>query len=164
ARCGGGRAGAPPPRRGWCTGGSRGRGAVRAPPSPPRPHFSAAAAEARRRTLVEGPRRKAREKHGGGRRRVHPDLEVLQADGPAEEVLALHEALEKFAVADPLRAKLVELRFFGGLTLPQAPPRLGISPSTAHRRWRYARAWLYSTLAGADSADETANETPDEKS
>ena len=129
-----------------------------------RRHFFAAAAEAMRRILVESARRKAREKHGGGRRRVHPDLEVLHAGGPAEEVLALHEALEKFAVADPLRAKLVELRFFGGLTLAEAAECLDMSLSTADRGWRYARAWLYSTMAGADSADETANETPDEKS
>src|SRR5262249_10956502 len=115
-----------------------------------RRHFYAAAAEAMRRILVESARSKSREKRGGGRRRVHPDLEVLQTDAPAEEILALHEALEKFAVADPLRAKLVELRFFGGLTLAEAAECLDISLSTADRGWRYARAWLYSTMAGAD--------------
>jgi len=113
-------------------------------------HFFAAAAEAMRRILVENARRKGRAKHGGGRRREHPDLDALQADGPAEELLALHEALEQFAARDPLKAKLVELRFFGGLTLEQAAECLNISLSTADRGWRYARAWLYAAMAGDD--------------
>jgi RNA polymerase sigma factor (TIGR02999 family) len=110
-------------------------------------HFFAAASEAMRRILVENARRKGREKHGGGRRREHADLDALQAGGPAEELLALHEALEQFAAHDPLKAKLVELRFFGGLTLEQAAECLGISLSAADRGWRYARAWLYTAIA-----------------
>ena len=102
-------------------------------------HFFAAAAEAMRRILIENARRKGRDKHGGGRRRQHPDLDALPADGPAEELLALHEALEQFAARDPLKAKLVELRFFAGLTLEQAAKCLDISLSTADRGWRYAR-------------------------
>ena len=62
---------------------------------------------------------------------------------------ALHEALEQFAAHDPLKAKLVELRFFGGLTLPEAAECLGVSLSTADRAWRYARAWLYAAMAGS---------------
>jgi RNA polymerase sigma factor (TIGR02999 family) len=116
-----------------------------------RRHFFAAAAEAMRRILVENARRKGRDKHGGGRRREHPDLDALQADGPAEELLALHEALEQFAAHDPRKARLVELRFFAGLTLEQAAECLDISLSTADRAWRYARAWLYTAMAGEDS-------------
>jgi DNA-directed RNA polymerase specialized sigma24 family protein len=71
-----------------------------------------------------------------------------EAGGPGEEPLALHKALEQFAAHDPLRAKLVELRFFGGLTLAEAAECLGISPSTADRGWRYARAWLYAAMSG----------------
>ncbi len=116
-----------------------------------RRHFFAAAAEAMRRILVENARRKGRARHGGGRRRDHADLDTLPAGAPAEELLALHEALEQFAVHDPLKAKLVELRFFAGLTLEQAAACLDISLSTADRGWRYARAWLYSAMAGEDS-------------
>ena len=115
-----------------------------------RRHFFAAAAEAMRRILVENARRKGREKHGGGRRREHADLDALSASGPPHELLALHEALERFALHDPLKAKLVELRFFAGLTLEQAAACLNVSPSTADRAWRYARAWLYAAMAGDD--------------
>ena len=116
-----------------------------------RRHFFAAAAEAMRHILVDAARRKAREKRGGGRRREYPDLDSLHGGGPAEELLALHEALGRFAAAHPLEARLVELRFFAGLTLAQAAGCLGISPSTADRAWRYARAWLYTAMAGDDS-------------
>ena len=116
-----------------------------------RRHFFAAAAEAMRRILIENARRKGRGKHGGGRRREYPDLDALQAGGPAQELLALHEALERFAARDPLKAKLVELRFFAGLTLEQAAECLDISLSTADRGWRYARAWLYTAMSDDDS-------------
>jgi RNA polymerase sigma factor (TIGR02999 family) len=116
-----------------------------------RGHFFAAAAEAMRRILVENARRKGRVKHGGGRRRAHPDLETLVAGEADEQLLALHEALEQFAACEPLKAKLVELRFFAGLTLAQAAECLNISLSTADRGWRYARAWLYTAMSGDDS-------------
>jgi RNA polymerase sigma factor (TIGR02999 family) len=116
-----------------------------------RRHFFAAAAEAMRRILVENARRKGRLKHGGGRQRVHGDFDTFQAGAPADELLALHGALEQFAAHDPLKAKLVELRFFAGLTLEQAAQCLDISLSTADRAWRYARAWLYAAMAGDDS-------------
>jgi RNA polymerase sigma factor (TIGR02999 family) len=115
-----------------------------------RRHFFAAAAEAMRRILVENARRKRREKHGGGRRREYADLDAIGAGGNNHDVLALHGALEQFAVRDPLKAKLVELRYFGGLTLEQAAACLDISLSTADRAWRYARAWLYAAMAGRD--------------
>jgi RNA polymerase sigma factor (TIGR02999 family) len=115
-----------------------------------RRHFFAAAAEAMRRILVETARRKGREKHGGGRRREHADLDALNAGAPAEEILTLHDALEQLTLHDPVKAKLVELRFFGGLTLAQAAECLDISLSTADRGWRYARAWLYNAMAGEE--------------
>ena len=107
-----------------------------------------------RRILVENARRKGRHKHGGGRRRQAADPEALVAPGSDEELLALHEALERFAAHDPLKAKLVELRFFGGLTLDQAAACLDVSGSTADRAWRYARAWLYHAMAGADAQEK----------
>jgi RNA polymerase sigma factor (TIGR02999 family) len=117
-----------------------------------RGHFFAAAAEAMRRILVERARRKGRIRHGGGRLREQADLDNLDLDldagGTPEELLALHEALEQFARHDPQKARLVELRFFAGLSLPQAAEYLGISPSTADRAWRYSRAWLYAAMAG----------------
>jgi RNA polymerase sigma factor (TIGR02999 family) len=116
-----------------------------------RGHFFAAAAQAMRRILVENARRKGRLKHGGERRQVAVDCDALAAAGTDEEVLALHDALERFAARDPLKAKLVELRFFGGLTLAEAAECLGVSLSTADRAWRYARAWLYAAMAANDS-------------
>jgi RNA polymerase sigma factor (TIGR02999 family) len=116
-----------------------------------RRHFFAAAAEAMRRILVEHARGKARLKRGGGRRREQADLDTLDASAPAEELLDLHEALEQFAAHDTVKAKLVELRFFGGLTLEQAAECLNISLSTADRAWRYARAWLYTAMSDDNS-------------
>jgi RNA polymerase sigma factor (TIGR02999 family) len=115
-----------------------------------RGHFFAAAAEAMRRILVENARRKGREKHGGGRRREHAELDTLRAGESSEQLLALHEALEELELHDPIKARLVELRYFGGLTLEQAAGCLDISLSTADRAWRYARAWLYAAMAGPD--------------
>src|SRR5450755_3196857 len=77
-----------------------------------RGHFFAAAAEAMRRILIENARRKGRPKHGGGRRREHADLDAISASGSPQEILDLHGALERFSLHDPLKAKLVELRFF----------------------------------------------------
>jgi RNA polymerase sigma factor (TIGR02999 family) len=116
-----------------------------------RRHFFAAAAEAMRRILVETARRKGREKHGGGRRREPADLDTLSAGDATDDLLSLHDALEQFAAHDAIKAKLVELRFFAGLTLEQAAECLDISLSTADRGWRYARAWLYAAMAGDDS-------------
>jgi RNA polymerase sigma factor (TIGR02999 family) len=116
-----------------------------------RRHFFVAAAEAMRRILVENARRKGRLKRGGGHRRADADLDSLMHTGPDEELLGLHESLRQFAAHDPLKAKLVELRFFGGLTLEQAAECLNISLSTADRAWRYARAWLYASMAGENS-------------
>src|SRR2546429_370479 len=83
--------------------------------------------------------------------RGDPDLDALAAGGPAEDPLALHDALERFDAHAPLKAGLVELRSFAGLTLEQAAECLDISLSTADRAWRYARAWLYTAMAGGES-------------
>ena len=113
-----------------------------------RGHFFAAAAEAMRRILVENARRKKRVKHGGGRKKVALEPDLFAAGEPAEDVLALNTALEKFASIDPVKAQLVELRYFAGLTSDQAAEILGISPSTADRHWTYARAWLRREVQG----------------
>jgi RNA polymerase sigma factor (TIGR02999 family) len=115
-----------------------------------RGHFFAAAAEAMRRILVEAARRKTRIKHGGLAARQVIDLDGLAAASSDHDVVDLHEALEKLACHDPTKAKLVELRFFAGLTLSEAAECLGISQSSADRAWRYARAWLYAAMEGAE--------------
>jgi RNA polymerase sigma factor (TIGR02999 family) len=120
------------------------------PPEPrayrDRGHFFAAAATAMRHILIDNVRRKQAQKRGGGLPRQ--ELDGLPAPAPDEELLALHEALEKLAAADPLKARLVELRYFAGLTGEQAAEVLGISPSTADRHWAYARAWLQAAVRG----------------
>jgi RNA polymerase sigma factor (sigma-70 family) len=113
-----------------------------------RGHFFAAAAEAMRRILIEGARRKSREKHGGGMGRVELDEANIACRMPPEELLALDEALTKLAAEDAQKAKLVQLRFFAGLTSEEAAASLGISAVTAKRHWRYARAWLHQQMAG----------------
>jgi len=112
-----------------------------------RNHFLAAAALSMKRILVENARRKRRLKRGGGRQREAVDLDAVATGIPDDELLALHDALERFAVHDPVKAQLVELRFFGGMSLPEIAEHLRISLSTAERGWRYARAWLYSAMS-----------------
>jgi RNA polymerase sigma factor (TIGR02999 family) len=119
-----------------------------------RRHFFGAAAEAMRRILVESARRKGRAKHGGGRRRQHPDLDAVGVVQPAEDFLCLHEALERFAAHDPQKAQLVKLRYFAGLTVEEAAGCLGISVATAERAWSYARAWLYRAMANDNSEEK----------
>jgi RNA polymerase sigma factor (TIGR02999 family) len=108
-----------------------------------RGHFFAAAAEAMRRILVENARRKRRVNHGGGLGRVALDGIDPAAPAASGDLLALDEALGQLAAKDPVKAKLVELRSFAGLTLDEAAAVLNISPSTADRHWAYARAWLF---------------------
>jgi RNA polymerase sigma factor (TIGR02999 family) len=109
-----------------------------------RHHFFAAAATAIRQILVDQARRKQTAKHGGDRRRQ--PLEGQAAPKPDDQLLALHDALERLAAEDPLKARLVELRYFAGLTSDQTAEVLGISPSTADRYWTYARAWLQTAV------------------
>jgi RNA polymerase sigma factor (TIGR02999 family) len=117
-----------------------------------RRHFFAAAAEAMRRIVVENARRKQSRKHGGGRQRRHLDSDALAAPEPNQDLLALDAALSRLAEHDPLKAKLVELRYFAGLTGDQAAAVLGISASSGDRHWVYTRAWLRRELGvGIDS-------------
>jgi RNA polymerase sigma factor (TIGR02999 family) len=108
-----------------------------------RTHFFAAAAEAMRRILIDNARRKRGLKHGGGRQRADLDNVEIAIEEPSEDVIALDEALEKLAVEDPVKANLVKLRYFAGLTIEQAADLLQISRSTADRYWSYSRVWLF---------------------
>ena len=112
-----------------------------------RGHFFAAAATAMRRILIDNARRKQALKRGGGGQQRQP-LESVAAPEPDEDLLALHEALEKLAAVEPVKARLVELRYFAGLTSEQAAEILDISPTTADRHWAYARAWLRAEVRG----------------
>src|SRR5262249_28387279 len=112
-----------------------------------RGHFFAAAAEAMRRILIERARRKGRVRHGGGQRRIDLDGQNLAAESPGDDLLAINEALTRLAELDPRRAELVKLRFFAGLTMPEAAVALGISLATAERQWAFARTWLYAELS-----------------
>jgi RNA polymerase sigma factor (TIGR02999 family) len=117
-------------------------------------HFFMAAAEAMRRILVENARRKRSVKHGGQCRRQDVDADILTADEPEPEMdlTALDAALQRLAEADPLKAHLVEFRYFAGLTGDQAAAVLGISPSSADRHWVYTRAWLRRELGYGQEA------------
>jgi RNA polymerase sigma factor (TIGR02999 family) len=110
-------------------------------------HFFAAAAEAIRRILVEQARRRGALKRGGANERENLDPDRFAAPAPDEELLALHEALDRFSAVHPEKAELVKLRYFAGLSADQAAEALGISPSTADRNWAYARAWLRRAMA-----------------
>ena len=112
-----------------------------------RGHFFAAAAEAMRRILVESARRKQAVKRGGGGQRV-PLEEFHRITESPEDLLDLDDALTQFAAQEPDKARLVQLRFFAGLSTPDAAAALGISVATAERWWTFARTWLYSELQG----------------
>jgi RNA polymerase sigma factor (TIGR02999 family) len=112
-----------------------------------RGHFFAAAAEAMRRILVEQARRKSRLKHGREHRRVDLDSGCLVSPAPSLDFLALNEALSRLAETEPAKAELVKLRFFAGLTMPEAAAALDISLATAERYWTFAKSWLYAELA-----------------
>ena len=115
-----------------------------------RGHFFAAAAEAMRRILVEQARRKASLKAGGQRQRVDLDEAEPEIQGPHLDLLALDEALDQLAARDSRAAELVKLRFFAGLTMPQAAEALGVSLATAENDWAYAKSWLRLQIADAD--------------
>jgi RNA polymerase sigma factor (TIGR02999 family) len=112
-----------------------------------RGHFFGAAVEAMRRILVESARRKGSVRHGGRRMRINLDEACDVTDESHDDVLAIDEALTRLAERDPLRAELVKLRFFAGLTMPEIAAALGISLATAERHWVFARTWLYAELA-----------------
>jgi len=116
-----------------------------------RGHFFAAAAEAMRRILIDQARRRVSQRRGGGRERLELEHLEIAAPEPDIDLLALNEALTKFEQVEPLKARLVKLRSFAGLTIPQAAEALGISSTTADRHWAYARAWLHAELKKGES-------------
>lgn len=118
-----------------------------------RGHFFFAAARAMRDILVEQARAKAALKRGGDRKRVSAENLSLAIEAPAEDMLALSEALEAFEREYPRKHRLVMLRFFAGLTEAEAAELLGVTERTARRDWQFARAHLHGVLAGGGGAD-----------
>jgi RNA polymerase sigma factor (TIGR02999 family) len=116
------------------------------PPWNSRGHFFAAAAQAMRRILIENARRKRRPRHGGGRQRVDLDEALLVVSAPSDGLLALTDALDRLEAEDSGAAQLVKLRYFAGLTMPEAAAALGVPLRTAERNWTYARTWLHREL------------------
>ena len=112
-----------------------------------RRHFFAAAAETMRRVLVDQARRKKRLRYGGGWQRVELATAEWQNQEPSEDLRALDEALVRLAAHDPVKAEVVKLRFFAGLTMPEIAQALAISLTTVERYWTFARTWLYVDLA-----------------
>jgi RNA polymerase sigma factor (TIGR02999 family) len=113
-----------------------------------RGHFFAAAAEAMRRILIDQARHKATLRQGGPLARQELDPDAVAYPEPREDLLALNEALDQLATEDPLKANLVKLRYFVGLSLAEAAAALGLSERTAGRHWAYARAWLRRAVEG----------------
>ena len=122
-----------------------------APPWNSRGHFFAAAAEAMRRILVDRARRKAAAKRGGEFARIELDPDLALAPEVKEDLIALDAALERLAAEYPVQAEVVKLRYFGGLSLPDAASALGLSERTAGRHWAFARAWLRRAVEGEES-------------
>ena len=111
-----------------------------------RGHFFAAAAEAMRRILVQKARSKGRDKRGGSLQRHDLDQVTIVAPATSEEILAVHEALDRLEAINGPAARLVKLRYFAGMTIPEAAESLVISPRKANQLWAYARAWLLSEM------------------
>ncbi len=113
-----------------------------------RGHFFAAAAEAMRRILVDRAREKGSDKRGGQFKRLDIDAIDLATTATPDQLLVVDEALAKLAGQDPTAARLVELRYFAGLTIDEAGQTIGVSTATAYRHWNYARAWLQNEIHG----------------
>jgi RNA polymerase sigma factor (TIGR02999 family) len=111
-----------------------------------RAHFFGAAAEAMRRILIERARRKSRLKRGGGQAAVDIEELELAATTPDERVLLINEALEQFQAKDPERARVVVMKFFGGMTNEEVAEALGVNERTVRRQWNYAKAWLLENI------------------
>ena len=111
-----------------------------------RSHFFSAAAEAMRHILIDRARRKQTQRHGGGFERVDLDLVALAAPSTDDQLLAVHEALDKFALQHPLQAEVVKLRYFAGMTNEEVAQLLGISISTAKNYWNFSRGWLFNEI------------------
>jgi RNA polymerase sigma factor (TIGR02999 family) len=110
-------------------------------------HFFSAAAEAMRRILIDRARSKRAKRHGGGMERVDVDGVEIVAPVEESELLDVHEALDAFAACHPTKAELVKLRYFAGLTMPEAAEVIGISTPTAERHWAFARVWLFREIS-----------------
>jgi RNA polymerase sigma factor (TIGR02999 family) len=119
-----------------------------------RGHFFAAAAEAMRRILVDNARRKRAQKHGGQWARQELDDVDIAAPNPSEDLVSLDEALAKLEASDPVKAQLIKLRYFAGLSEEDAARALGVSRATVQRHWRFAKAWLLDELRGAGGPHE----------
>ncbi len=115
-----------------------------------RRHFFAAAAEAMRRILIDEARRNQTQRRGGGLRRNAVDQLEIASPEPLPNIFALTTVLDRFEKVDPIKAELVKLRYFAGLTASEAGEALGVSKATADRYWAYARAWLHAELTQAD--------------
>ncbi|MGO8700163.1 MAG: sigma-70 family RNA polymerase sigma factor [Limisphaerales bacterium] len=113
-----------------------------------RTHFFSAAAEAMRHILIDRARRKQTQRHGGRFERVDIDGFEIQAPSPDEQMLAIHELLEKFAIIYPLQAEVVKLRYFAGMTNVEISQLLSISVRTVNNYWDFARAWLFQEIEG----------------
>ena len=111
-----------------------------------RAHFFAAAAEAMRHILIDSARRKHSLRHGGGQARLDVDNLEIASQVPDDELLSVHDVLDKLAAEDPQKAELTKLRYFVGMTFEEAAEVLGISVATAKRHWTYSRAWLYEEI------------------
>ncbi len=114
-----------------------------------RAHFYAAAAEAMRRILIEEARRKKAARHGGGRQRVELRDSIIATDDDTVDLEALSAALERLHAEDPRKATLVKLRYFTGMTIPQAAEALGVSHATVERWWTYSRLRLFQWMGGS---------------
>jgi len=117
-----------------------------------RGHFFAAAAQAMRNILVDSARHKRREKHGGGRHRVALDEALPAPPDDADAMLALDDALSRLVAEDPEAARIVQLRYYAGLSVEDAAQALGISRAYAYRQWTFARAWLLQALSDSEPA------------
>ncbi len=114
-----------------------------------RGHFFAAAAEAMRHILVDRARRKTRVKHGGEFQRLDIDVVEISDEGNDEKILLVHEALDKLAAEDPVKAEVVKLHYFAGLTHQETAQVLKLSEKTVRRHWNFARVWLYHSIRAA---------------
>jgi len=115
-----------------------------------RTHFVAAAAQLMRRIMVDHARERQTLKRGGGALKVTLDEAALVTETRSEELLALDEALERLAMQDPRKSQIVELRYFGGLTVEETAEFLKLSQRTVEREWNMAKAWLYRALSGEE--------------
>ena len=119
-----------------------------------RAHFLAVAARSMRRILVDAARTRGAQKRGGDQSGVELEPDLVAALAPGIDVIALDEALSELAEADPRRGQVVELRYFGGLTVEETAQVLDVAPETVMRDWKVARAWLHGRLTSAPSPRE----------